>query len=71
MLLDYETIPNLSDSKLEKMWKSIHQGPVAQIAFFSGGLIMASGGSDSSVRLWNLEHHACTYNLKGVQGVVR
>ena len=71
MLLISKPFRYLTESKLEKMWKSIHQGPVTQIAFFSGGPIMASGGSDSSVRLWNLEHHACTYNLKGVQGVVR
>lgn len=31
---------------------------------------MASGGSDSSVRLWDLKHQTCTHNLRGLQGVV-
>lgn len=56
-----------------KLWKSIHKGPVAQIALSNRTTLdkMASGGSDGTVRLWNLEHHACTHNLKGLQGVVR
>ncbi|XP_057323002.1 transducin beta-like protein 3 [Microplitis mediator] len=57
------------DEKLVKHWKSIHQGPIPLITFF-GNDIMASGGSDSSVRLWNLQHHSCTHNLKGLIGVV-
>ncbi|KAK0079969.1 hypothetical protein PV325_005331 [Microctonus aethiopoides] len=58
------------ENKVKKLWKSIHNGPVPRIALSKNNLIMASGGSDSSVRLWDLEHHSCTHNLKGVQGVV-
>ncbi|XP_051157551.1 transducin beta-like protein 3 [Leptopilina boulardi] len=58
------------ETKLKKMWKSIHQGPVTQISFFDGDILMASGGSDGSVRLWNIEHQSCTHNLKGIQGVI-
>lgn len=54
------------DGKLIKVWKSIHLGPVPQIALTSNNEIMASGGADSSVRIWNLQHHACVLNLKGV-----
>lgn len=32
---------------------------------------MASGGTDGSVRLWDLQHHSCTHNLKEIQGVTR
>ncbi|XP_063995708.1 transducin beta-like protein 3 [Diachasmimorpha longicaudata] len=59
-----------NDPAPKKLWKSIHKGPVPQIALSSDDRLMASGGSDSSVRLWDLHHHACTHNLKGVQGVV-
>ncbi|XP_034948506.1 transducin beta-like protein 3 [Chelonus insularis] len=58
------------DEKITKLWKSIHKGPVSQIALSSDDNIMASGGSDSSVRLWNLEHHSCLFNLKGAEGVI-
>lgn len=53
-----------------KVWKSIHKGPVARLALTSEGTLMASGGSDSSVRLWDLVHQSCTHNLIGIQGVV-
>ncbi|XP_018044138.1 PREDICTED: transducin beta-like protein 3 [Atta colombica] len=57
-------------NKLMKLWKSIHKGPVMQITLSNNSILMASGGSDGSVRLWNLQHHACTHNFKGIQGVV-
>jgi len=52
-----------------KLWKSIHKGPVIQIAYVES--LMASGGSDGTIRLWNLQQHSCTQNLKGAQGVIR
>ncbi|XP_025152449.1 transducin beta-like protein 3 isoform X2 [Harpegnathos saltator] len=58
------------DNKLLKLWKSIHKGPVTQLALTNANLLMASGGSDGTVRLWDLSNHACTHNLKGIQGVV-
>ncbi|KAL0100232.1 hypothetical protein PUN28_019568 [Cardiocondyla obscurior] len=54
-------------NKLKQLWKSIHKGPVMQITLLNN--VMASGGSDGSVRLWNIQNCACTYNLKGIQGV--
>jgi U3 small nucleolar RNA-associated protein 13 len=60
----------LTDLQLIKIWKSIHNGPVSAIALTKDGLGMASGGIDGSVRLWDLQYHACTHNLKGTQGVV-
>ena len=60
----------LLESKPIKVWKSIHNGPVAAIALRENGLEMASGGIDGSVRLWDFQHHACTHNLKGAEGVI-
>ncbi|XP_036144241.1 transducin beta-like protein 3 isoform X3 [Monomorium pharaonis] len=57
-------------NKLIKLWKSIHKGPVMRITLSDNSILMASGGSDGTVRLWNLRHHACTHNLKGIQGVI-
>ncbi|XP_032669391.1 transducin beta-like protein 3 isoform X2 [Odontomachus brunneus] len=57
-------------NKLLKLWKSIHKGPVVRLALTNANFLMASGGSDGTVRLWNLVHHTCTHNLKGIQGVI-
>ncbi|KAG8281074.1 Transducin (beta)-like 3 [Homalodisca vitripennis] len=54
-----------------KVWKSIHKGPVARVTLNHCGTILVSGGSDSSVRIWDLTHNACLRNLTGLQGVVR
>nr|CAD7430284.1 unnamed protein product [Timema monikensis] len=61
---------NWRDGSVQKMWKSIHKGPVARLSLNPTGWLMASGGSDSSVRIWDLQHQACTLNLRGIQGVV-
>jgi len=37
----------------------------------SSGDLLATGGTDSSVRLWDLEHQSCKSNLTGFQGVTR
>lgn len=58
------------ENKVIKIWKSIHKGPVVKISFLNKKNVMVSGGSDGSIRLWDLQHHACTHNIKGVQGVV-
>lgn len=74
-VLDYDCYSNLTyivtANKLVKLWKSIHNGPVVQMALTNIYVTMASGGTDGTVRLWDLLNHACTHNLKGVQGVVR
>ncbi|XP_060523217.1 transducin beta-like protein 3 [Cylas formicarius] len=54
--------------ELEKTWKCIHKGSVAKLAL--NGDHLASGGSDSSIRLWNWQLQTCLLNLKGCTGVV-
>lgn len=46
----------------------IHRGPIAKLTL--AGDVLASGGSDSIVRVWNLQHQACTLSLRETQGVV-
>ncbi|KAJ2946036.1 hypothetical protein O0L34_g4954 [Tuta absoluta] len=53
----------------EKVWRSGHKGPVAQLAFDSADESIASGGSDGNIRLWDLAHHTCTSSLRGAMGV--
>ncbi|XP_030755318.1 transducin beta-like protein 3 [Sitophilus oryzae] len=56
------------NGELEKMWKYIHKGPLAKLALKDTRLV--SGGSDSIVRVWDLQYQACILSLKGCQGVV-
>ncbi|KAJ8923201.1 hypothetical protein NQ315_001755 [Exocentrus adspersus] len=56
------------EGEVEKMWKYIHKGPIASLALKEDKL--ASGGSDSLVRIWDLQHQACILSLAGCQGVV-
>ncbi|GFG39073.1 hypothetical protein Cfor_11996 [Coptotermes formosanus] len=58
------------DGSLIKQWKSVHKGPVSQLALSKDGLLLASGGTDSNVRIWDLQHQTCTHNLRGAQGVI-
>lgn len=60
---------NKEDGALMKMWKSIHSGPVSRIAFDATDKIIATGGCDSSVRVWDYENKICLANLTGGQGV--
>ncbi|KRT80907.1 WD40 domain-containing protein, partial [Oryctes borbonicus] len=56
------------DGQLIKQWKYIHKGPIAKLTLQNQYL--ASGGSDSAVRLWDLEYQTCLLCLKGASGVV-
>lgn len=60
---------NYEDKTLVKQWRSVHKGPVAELAITGDGSILASGGSDSSVRLWDMKYNACIKNLTGIKGV--
>lgn len=59
-----------SNGSLKKMWKSAHKGPVARLAFRSRGGVVASGGSDASVRIWDYDRKTCLCALHDSQGVV-
>lgn len=56
------------NGEVEKMWKYIHKGPVAKLSIKENKL--ASGGSDSITRIWDIQFQACILSLKGCQGVI-
>lgn len=59
-----------ADGSLVKMWRGIHNGPIQQLAFSANSSLIATGGSDTIIRVWNHEHKMCVASLKGCQGVV-
>ncbi|KAH9522180.1 Transducin (beta)-like 3 [Dermatophagoides farinae] len=57
---------------LQRTWKSMHIGPIARIRFDTTGTLIATGGSDGTVKLWNLMQKYCTHNLKNhVRAVIQ
>lgn len=59
-----------TDTKLMKMWKSLHHGPISKIEFNEDQTLVASAGIDGIIRLWNFNLQVCAATLRGCQGVV-
>lgn len=55
------------ERKLTKSWRHLHKGPVIKLAI-TNDQIIASGGTDSIIRLWQSEKAHCLYALHGAQG---
>ncbi|XP_052781403.1 transducin beta-like protein 3 [Mya arenaria] len=58
------------NKKLIRSWKAIHYAPVVCMGFDSTSTLLATGGADSTVKLWDIHKQYCTHNLKGHQGIV-
>lgn len=59
-----------SDGTLVKMWKSGHQGPIPLLEFNANATLIASGGADASVRIWDFQRKTCIGSLRGCSGVL-
>nr|XP_043907653.1 transducin beta-like protein 3 [Solea senegalensis] len=53
-----------------RSWKAIHTVPVASMNFDSTSTLLATGGCDGTIKLWDVLKQYCTHNLKGSSGVV-
>ncbi|XP_040295657.1 transducin beta-like protein 3 [Bufo bufo] len=53
-----------------RTWKAIHTAPVSGMAFDSTSTLLATGGCDSTIKIWDVLKQYCTHNLKGSSGVV-
>lgn len=58
-----------SEQRLCRTWKSIHLGPIALIVFDSSDTLVATAGTDSTIKVWHLVRNYCTHNLRGASGV--
>lgn len=52
-----------------RTWKSTHKGPINCMAFDDTGFLLATGGTDSRVVVWDIQRRYCTHNLRGGLGV--
>ncbi|XP_003417726.1 transducin beta-like protein 3 isoform X1 [Loxodonta africana] len=52
------------------LWKAVHTAPVATMAFDPTSTLLATGGCDGAVRVWDIVQHYGTHHLRGSPGVV-
>lgn len=56
---------------LMRTWKSIHRGIVRIMKFDPSSTFLATGGSDGSVKVWDVIRKFCTHNLKDHTGLIQ
>ncbi|XP_025951007.2 transducin beta-like protein 3 isoform X1 [Dromaius novaehollandiae] len=61
---------NWRENKCVRTWKAVHVAPIASMAFDSTSTLLATGGCDSTIKIWDMVKQYCTHNLKGSSGVV-
>ncbi|XP_075035403.1 transducin beta-like protein 3 [Mixophyes fleayi] len=53
-----------------RTWKAVHTAPVSGMTFDPTSTLLATGGCDSTIKIWDVIKQYCTHNLKGSAGVV-
>jgi hypothetical protein len=61
---------NLADRRCVRAWKSAHSSPVLSMDYDSTGTLLATGGSDKTVQVWDVEKGYATHNFRGHAGTV-
>eukprot|EP00062_Callorhinchus_milii_P020164 gi/632975524/ref/XP_007904278.1/ PREDICTED: transducin beta-like protein 3 isoform X2 [Callorhinchus milii] len=61
---------NWRENVCTRTWKAIHSAPMASMTFDSTSTLLATGGCDSTIKIWDVIKQYCTHNLKGSSGVV-
>ncbi|XP_068606297.1 transducin beta-like protein 3 [Brachionichthys hirsutus] len=61
---------NWRQAQCTRSWKAIHTVPVASMTFDTTSTLLATGGCDGTIKLWDVVKQYCTHNLKGSSGVV-
>ncbi|XP_064621103.1 transducin beta-like protein 3 [Lineus longissimus] len=62
---------NWKENIVQRTWKAIHMGPVTSMTFDCTSTLLATGGSDATIKVWDIIKQYVTHNLKGHVGVVR
>ncbi|XP_065089253.1 transducin beta-like protein 3 [Ochlerotatus camptorhynchus] len=56
--------------QVSKTWRGVHQGPITKLVFNDDDTLIASGGTDTTVRVWDPKEQVCKGTLRGCQGVI-
>jgi len=51
--------------------QAVHTAPVSSMAFDSTSTLLATGGADATVKVWDVVRQYCTNNMRQHSGVVR
>ena len=54
-----------------RTWKSVHKSAIICMTFDSNGSLLATGGADFTVKIWDIQHLYYTHNLKGSKSIIR
>jgi len=54
----------------ERTWRAIHMSPVLCMDFDPSSTLLATGGSDATIKVWDIVRQYCTHNLKGSRGII-
>nr|XP_007980195.2 transducin beta-like protein 3 isoform X1 [Chlorocebus sabaeus] len=58
------------EGSVTRLWKAIHTAPVATMAFDPTSTLLATGGCDGAVRVWDIVRHYGTHHFRASPGVV-
>jgi len=61
---------DLMNGQQIKTWKAVHKAPIASMTFDTTSTLLATGSSDSTVKVWDIIKQYYTHNFKGSSGVV-
>eukprot|EP00750_Incisomonas_marina_P009922 INCI16184.1.p1 GENE.INCI16184.1~~INCI16184.1.p1 ORF type:complete len:855 (-),score=123.66 INCI16184.1:1419-3902(-) len=61
---------NLDERRCVRVWKSAHSSPVLSMDYDSTGTLVATGGSDKTVQVWDVEKGYATHHFRGHSGIV-
>ncbi|CAI9742259.1 transducin beta 3 [Octopus vulgaris] len=70
-LLQISLIDLSSEDTHNYSWRSQHLNHVQSMKFNEGGNLLATGGIDSVVKVWDVDHRYCTHNFKRNTGIIR
>lgn len=51
-------------------FQSIHIGPILEMAVDQTSTLLATGSSDMTIKLWDIDKKYWTHNLKGHKGII-